>query len=251
MIPIFRKIRKKMADDNKPVKYLRYAIGEISLVVIGILIALQINNWNQNRLEQNQETKLLKTLLKDLYIAETESSELINKDQISFDSFEFFLSGKNARETLINHPKIDSIFNPLIWGSVNTDIPVINSYTDLKNAGQTGLISNENIRIHFTALENRLNRLDKILQDRLSVQLINIDKFVITEINFIQLLKQDKDTYTVDYGVENDYSALFKNQFVLNAIGVKLELTESVLRDRERLLNEIKVLINLIETELN
>ena len=51
MIPFFRKIRKKLADDNKPIKYLRYAIGEIVLVVIGILIALQINNWNQNRIE--------------------------------------------------------------------------------------------------------------------------------------------------------------------------------------------------------
>ncbi len=49
MIPLFRKIRKKMADDNKPMKYARYAIGEIILVVIGILIALQINNWNEER----------------------------------------------------------------------------------------------------------------------------------------------------------------------------------------------------------
>ncbi len=48
MIPFFRKIRKKMADDNKPLKYMRYAIGEIVLVVIGILIALQINTWNNN-----------------------------------------------------------------------------------------------------------------------------------------------------------------------------------------------------------
>ena len=43
MINFFRKIRKKMADDNKPMKYMRYAIGEITLVVIGILIALSIN----------------------------------------------------------------------------------------------------------------------------------------------------------------------------------------------------------------
>jgi hypothetical protein len=47
MINFFRKTRKKMADDNRPIKYMRYAIGEIVLVVIGILIALQLNNWNE------------------------------------------------------------------------------------------------------------------------------------------------------------------------------------------------------------
>ncbi len=51
MINFFRKIRKKLADDNKPLKYARYAIGEIVLVVIGILIALQINNWNDSSLD--------------------------------------------------------------------------------------------------------------------------------------------------------------------------------------------------------
>ncbi len=62
MIPIFRKIRKKMADDNKPAKYLRYAIGEIALVVIGILIALQINNWNEYRKDRIEEKVILNQL---------------------------------------------------------------------------------------------------------------------------------------------------------------------------------------------
>ena len=48
MINFFRKIRKNLADDTKPLKYARYAIGEIVLVVIGILIALSIINWNQD-----------------------------------------------------------------------------------------------------------------------------------------------------------------------------------------------------------
>ncbi len=52
MIPFFRKIRKQFADDNKPLKYARYAVGEIVLVVIGILIALQINTWNEERKER-------------------------------------------------------------------------------------------------------------------------------------------------------------------------------------------------------
>ena len=48
-----------MADDNKPLKYMRYAIGEIVLVVIGILIALQINNWNENQKDHKKLTRYL------------------------------------------------------------------------------------------------------------------------------------------------------------------------------------------------
>ena len=51
-----------MADDNRPLKYMRYAIGEIILVVVGILIALSINNWNENRKINNQELVLLENL---------------------------------------------------------------------------------------------------------------------------------------------------------------------------------------------
>ena len=61
MINFFRKIRKQLADDNKPLKYMRYAIGEIVLVVIGILIALSINNWNE-------ESKIGKSIDSNLVI---------------------------------------------------------------------------------------------------------------------------------------------------------------------------------------
>ena len=54
-----------MAVENKPLVYMRYAIGEIVLVVVGILIALQINNWNNQRLSATQEVLLLKELKKN------------------------------------------------------------------------------------------------------------------------------------------------------------------------------------------
>ena len=59
MINFFRKIRKQLADANKPFKYMRYAIGEIVLVVIGILIALQINNLNERNKTSAFELELL------------------------------------------------------------------------------------------------------------------------------------------------------------------------------------------------
>ena len=66
MIPFYRKIRKKMADDNKPMKYARYAIGEIVLVVVGILIALQINNWNSSNQGNELKSVYLKRLINDI-----------------------------------------------------------------------------------------------------------------------------------------------------------------------------------------
>ena len=62
MVRLFRKIRRRLANDNQFVKYSRYAIGEILLVVIGILIALQVNNWNEKRKLQVEEVKILEEL---------------------------------------------------------------------------------------------------------------------------------------------------------------------------------------------
>ena len=62
MIKFFRKIRYNLMETGKTGKYFKYAIGEIILVVIGILIALQINNWNEKRKENIQEQVILKQL---------------------------------------------------------------------------------------------------------------------------------------------------------------------------------------------
>ena len=62
MTNLFRKIRKQLSEDNNPVKYLRYAIGEIILVMVGILLALQVNNWNEKRKTNNRANDLLKEM---------------------------------------------------------------------------------------------------------------------------------------------------------------------------------------------
>ncbi|WP_406685217.1 DUF6090 family protein [Seonamhaeicola sp. MEBiC1930] len=66
MIKIFRTIRRKLLSENKFSKYLIYAIGEIILVVIGILIALQVNNWNIERKSELKAEELSENLLQEL-----------------------------------------------------------------------------------------------------------------------------------------------------------------------------------------
>ncbi len=66
MIKFFRKIRQNLLIENKTGKYLKYAIGEIILVVIGILIALQINNWNENQKKKKQLDAIYTTIEQNL-----------------------------------------------------------------------------------------------------------------------------------------------------------------------------------------
>lgn len=76
MLKFFRKIRQNLLSEGKTGKYLKYAFGEIILVVIGILIALQINNWNENRKNRLLEQQLLKALLIEF------ETNLVNLDQV-------------------------------------------------------------------------------------------------------------------------------------------------------------------------
>ena len=62
----FRKLRQQLLGGQKFRKYLLYALGEIALVVIGILIALQVNNWNEQRKEQKELDGYLSTISKNI-----------------------------------------------------------------------------------------------------------------------------------------------------------------------------------------
>ncbi len=105
MIPFFRRIRKQLADNNKPIKYLRYAIGEIVLVVIGILIALQVNNWNELRKTNNENIGLIKVLESELESNILMANELIEFGY-EFDSINSILIDKRLTRNIIKPPII-------------------------------------------------------------------------------------------------------------------------------------------------
>jgi hypothetical protein len=83
MIKFFRKIRQKMLNENKFSKYLMYAIGEIVLVVIGILIALSINNWNENRKKSNKETTILANIHKEFRENRKQLDSVVSRHRVS------------------------------------------------------------------------------------------------------------------------------------------------------------------------
>ena len=103
MIPFFRKIRKKMADDNRPLKYMRYAIGEIVLVVIGILIALQINNWNEGRKNDLKESLLIKNIIEDLSLDSVHISLSLNELTDQLHVIDDLITKVNDSDKILNY----------------------------------------------------------------------------------------------------------------------------------------------------
>ena len=85
MIKFLRKIRQNLLSDGKIGKYVQYAIGEIVLVVIGILIALQVNNWNEERNRKKEEIQYLITLQKDFKSAEFSFRQILGLVQEQLD----------------------------------------------------------------------------------------------------------------------------------------------------------------------
>ena len=92
MLRIFRQIRQRLLTNNKFSKYLLYAVGEILLVVIGILIALQVNNWNEERQERIAELNFLSRLREDLIVDNAYFRKRIEEANSSKAAGKMFLS---------------------------------------------------------------------------------------------------------------------------------------------------------------
>jgi hypothetical protein len=159
MIKFFSNTRQKLLIENKSVwlgggragKYLIYAIGEIILVVIGILIALSINNGNENRKNQNlvsiYKSELVNDVLLDIVHSEFHLSHTQNENKI-IDSI----------RTILNHPNANmETLNNIIQGSLTffkrdpwvmlatTEYPLVsdNTFQSLQSSGQITLLDHQ------------------------------------------------------------------------------------------------------------
>lgn len=147
MIPFFRKIRKKMAVDNPPsgeagksARYARYAIGEIVLVVIGILIALQINTWNEERMEKRKEHSVLLGLHKTFSDNLENLNNIISMSRASFDSCKKMLSLMGPDVSDYTNQEVDSLIGVMI--NYSTFDPSVGAVDDIINSGKLNIIQN-------------------------------------------------------------------------------------------------------------
>jgi hypothetical protein len=159
MIKFFRKIRQRLVAESKFSKYLLYAIGEIILVVIGILFALQINNWNSERLAQ----KTIRNYYERMYV-EIESEV---KAVESFIKKEELIVTMNRRTLIILESKdtdsIPSLKESLgalgtAW-TLKVNLPVTEEFI---NQGYLSKVENDSLKSAFKYYSYSLQQVDEM-----------------------------------------------------------------------------------------
>jgi len=161
MIKFFRKIRFDLMGKNKTAQYLKYAIGEILLVVIGILIAISINNWNQNIQKEEQEKVYYCKIKEDL---QTDKNN-IQRGIKSLD--ERIISARNLLTIL--YQKVDDkaiILEGFLPAVRSYDfIPSKSAIIDITSSGKLENLNNSKLKIsilqHYSDLEYLMNILQQ------------------------------------------------------------------------------------------
>ncbi len=224
MIKLFRNIRKSLLAEGKTSKYLKYAIGEIILVVIGILIALQINNWNENQKLKKEEIKLLHALEKEI------ESNITSLDTTIKDNDDILkISARLLSEGLLN-PNYNSnpaeIIQSLGYNTNKYETSIIN---EIFRTNSRTLISSDETIAQLRTLKQAYDRSD-------DTQLY-VDEFWNNKVMeyftksglgiYIGTVKIDK-SYKTEFPLNNEFYSLLG---IMNGCQFSLNLSRKDLKE--------------------
>jgi hypothetical protein len=150
MLFLLRNIRRNMLNNNKIATYFLYAIGEILLVVIGILIAVSIDDWNEERKQELTEKKYFQNLKNDL-LADTDKLNIM---------IEYSYGKINASKVIMAWIKKDTIgslydFSNAIQTLIFVDDfrPDQSTYNEMKSSGNFSTIKNDELKLKILTLQ--------------------------------------------------------------------------------------------------
>ncbi|PTN08367.1 DUF6090 family protein [Mangrovibacterium marinum] len=254
MLKFFKKIRLQLLADKKLSRYLTYALGEIILVVVGILIALAINNLNQKRIQKNNEQIYLLGLKEEFQTSKEKLGELIAVNKMSYDgAIELLEHISNTNQTLTERR-----FSELLYNSFSFDIafnPNNSLLTEMISSGSLKGISNTSLRIQLT---NWISTLEDVSrqESELSTQREKIlDLFRTDQYSLRTIL--DQTGANCEFGLSKSTNQR-SNLSLLNAVEFENNLLMFIITSSATenahyrpLMDDINSILQLIENEIS
>jgi len=240
MIKFFRKIRQNLLTENKYSKYLLYAIGEIILVVIGILIALQINNWNQESENKKLEIFYMNSLANDL-----------KKDTLYINFItEIQLEDNKTTEKLLKRiykpsSNIDTIIK-IARNELDDGFRVIRDYSN--NTFNT-IISSGNINLLNKDLIDKLMDLNSMQEDQLKRFDSNLDTYKNVSFYYAQHFTSSKGPMgnIVDEILWNDVNEKVLVSSLTNSLKQRKFMFNNTIHGHLRVKKKSQEILKLIE----
>lgn len=242
MIQFFRNIRQNLLNLGKTTKYLKYAIGEIALVVVGILIALQINNWNS----KNNDRRMEKQYLENFMVEMRSDSSFINgywariypkKNEGLELARQYVKYNIEVIDTTAFLSKIG------IGGALSRTSLFENksTYNDIISTGNIRLIQNEKIRnqilFYYTLVNNTISYMDNLRSD------------YATYVNSINPYDPKGNFYPDAKDIKRAFE-LMKNEEFLNLANNELTYAYALINRLDRLNNVLLETMKDINSEL-
>lgn len=253
MIKFFRRIRHRLVSENKFSKYLLYAIGEIILVVIGILIALSINNWNEDRKAEIEERDILQSLQLDLSDDVNVLQYQLDFKKGMIDSYKICLDILSEKTVATKEEFMNHFSSILQVGSVKLNLTTFNN---LQTTGQIRLIkSNEladNIvsyyNTDYTLWQSALQDYTRNITAPYVLQFDYIPQLNINDLhgNQIEMTGKPKDFKKPEKTLD-DYK---NNYFIINTLRQKKYNLEALIPRYKKLLNNAQSLDKTIQEYL-
>ncbi len=246
MINFFRQIRYKLMNTGQNSKYLKYAVGEILLVVIGILIALQINNWNEKQKLNVYEIKILTEI----------KMNLSNSREEIFSAIEDDKRWRACLYSILDHldkkmpydQNLDKCFGSYYWSS--TVQFATSAYEELKNKG-VEIVTNHDLRREITAMYDF--RLDMI-RSEIEVwdsQLLSSTIYPLHTQLFKKYFPESWQVFDDEYAKPVDYESLLKNDHFKNVLSEIISLRNYSIISLELLAKDMETLINNLKKEID
>lgn len=245
MIKFFRKIRQKLLSENKFSKYLIYAVGEIILVVIGILIALQINNWNESRknakLQYAALSSLKQNLIKDSLEIHDELQDFKDLNQ-ELETLKKLFKGIN-----VDNLSYETITSAIV--STVSLVPAKSTFDELQSSGRFNIISNRDLTDSIIGYYNFIE--DRVTPFTSSVKTYARSNFAPHLLGNYQLeMDYVEDLFPNRPLSEVELEKIKGDLFMKNAVNQRSYIFKSLELTYQYLMVKIRMLIAMIENEL-